>query len=55
MSNIGTGVLLVHLKRMKVFAQIASKLVMLTMMFPMPNTVTFSVTAGPKERNRVVL
>ena len=55
MSNIGTSVLHVHLKRVMVFAQIVSKLVMLTMMFPMPNTVAFSVIAGPKERNRAVL
>ena len=55
MSNIGTSVLHVHLKRVKVFAQIASKLVMLTMMFPMEDTVASSVIAGPKERNRAVL
>ena len=55
MSNIGTGVLLVHLKREKVFAQIVSKLVMLTMMCPMPDTVAFSVIAAPKERNHAVL
>ena len=55
MNNIGTGVVHVHLMIMKVFAQIALKLVMLTMMFPMPNTVNFSVTAEPKERNHAIL
>ena len=55
MSNIGTSVLHVDLKMVKVFAQIVSELVMLTMMFPMPDTVAFSVIAGPKERNRAVL
>ena len=54
-SNIGTGAVHVDFNMVKVFAQIVSKLVMLTMMFPMPITVTFSVIAGQKERNRAVL
>ena len=55
MSNIGTSAVHVDLMMVKVFAQIASKLVMLTMMFHMQNTVAFTVIVGPKERNHAVL
>ena len=55
MSNIGTSVLLVHLKRVKAFAQLVSKLAILTIMFHMRNTVAFIVIVGPKERNLAVL
>ena len=55
MNSIGTSVLHVHLKMVKVFAQIVSRPVMLTIMFPMPDTVVFSVIVGPKERDLATL